>query len=139
MKSKETVCLLLAGAVTLGFIGCAGAQDERELLGGWMLEYVDGLPVIDRSPAFVEFSDEGRVVGDASCNRFTGRYELSGTTLALGEVAATRRMCSETLNDQELRVLQVFPRVAAWRIENGLLLLLDADGAEVIRASRREE
>ena len=77
------------------------------------------------------------VGGDASCNRFSGGYELSGTTLALGEVAATRRMCSETLNDQELRVLQVLSRVARWRIENGLLLLLDAAGTEVVRASVR--
>lgn len=139
MKTIVTVRVLAAGAVMLGFIACAGAQDEPELLGGWMLEYVDGLPVIDRSPAFIEFSEDGRVGGDASCNRFSGGYEQSGTTLALDEVAATRRMCSETLNDQELRVLQVLSRVAGWRIENGLLLLLDADGAEVIRASRREE
>lgn len=139
MKTIVTVRVLAAGAVMLGFIACAGAQDEPELLGGWMLEYVDGLPVIDRSPAFIEFSEDGRVGGDASCNRFSGGYELSGTTLALDEVAATRRMCSETLNDQELRVLQVLSRVAGWRTENGLLLLLDADGAEVIRASLREE
>ena len=139
MKSNETVRLLVAGAAMLGFIACAGAQNDSELLGGWMLEYVDGLPVIDRSPAFIEFSEDGRVGGDASCNRFSGGYELTGTTLALGEIAATRRMCSETLNDQELRVLQVLSRVAGWRIENGLLLLLDADSAELIRASRREE
>ncbi len=139
MKTNQTVRLMVAGAVMLGVIACAGAQDESELLGGWTLEYVDGMPVIDRSPAFIEFSEDGRVVGDASCNRFSGGYELSGTTLALGEVAATRRMCSETLNDQELRVLQVFSRVAGWRIDNGLLLLLDAAGTEVVRSSRREE
>ena len=133
----ETTLAFLAIVIS----GCAtgvDAQEDSQLQGTWLFEYVAGLPVIDRSPARIEFHGDGRVSGNASCNQISGGYELSGPGLIIGEVAATRRMCHETLMNQELRVLQTLPDVTAWTIENDLLSLLDAGGAEIFRASRIE-
>jgi heat shock protein HslJ len=113
--------------------------DTSELSGAWTLEYVEDRPVVDRSPAYIEFDAEGRVSGQASCNRMTGSYTLDGAGLTLSPLAVTRMMCPEALMEQEQRVLAALEKVASWRIEDGMLMLEDEDGGQLFRASPREE
>ena len=113
--------------------------DARELLGAWTLEYVEDRPVIDRSPAYIEFDAEGRASGQATCNRMTGSYTVDGAALTLGPMAVTRMMCPEALMEQEQRVLAALEKVASWRIDQGMLTLEDAGGEPVFRASPRAE
>jgi len=39
-----------------------------------VVEFIGERPVIDNSPATIEFAGNGRVGGNASCNRFVGEY-----------------------------------------------------------------
>lgn len=113
-------------------------EAASELLGAWTVEYIGDRPVIDRSPAFIRFDAEGRVSGSATCNRMSGTYTQDGTALALGPMAVTRRMCPDSLMEQERRLLRALEQVATWRIQNEMLILEDADGGLVFRASSRE-
>jgi heat shock protein HslJ len=116
------------------------STDPADLLGTWTFERVRDRPVVDRSPAHVVFDAEGGVAGSASCNRMTGSYTVEGGTLTLSPLAVTRRMCvAEALMEQEARVLEALEEVAGWRIEQGLLVLTDADGQPLFRASRQVE
>ena len=124
--------------------GCESGTDDEEqhemasqaALGGpWFVEYIGDRPVIDNSPANIEFGDDETVSGSASCNRFTGSYEMSGAALKFGMLAVTERACIGALAEQETRFLATIPRVASWKLENDLLYLLDADGASVFRAA----
>ncbi len=146
--------LVLVGALALA--ACGGQADSPraaqepaisseaetnsppELIGAWTVEYIGDRPVIDRSPAFLGFDAEGRVTGSATCNRMTGDYTQEGPALVFGTVAVTRRMCPEALMEQEQRLLAALEEVARWRVENGMLVLEDADGVLVARASPRE-
>ena len=77
------VMLLAAVAGIAGCTSTIAASGQPELMGAWTVEYIGERPVIDNSPAFIEFAEEGRAGGNASCNRFTGvlrafrlQYEL---------------------------------------------------------------
>lgn len=147
--------LLLLGALTLA--ACGGEADAPdslqedimsseaegesppELIGAWTFETIGDRPVIDRSPAFVQFDADGQVSGSATCNRMSGAYIQEGPALVFRPMAVTRRMCPEALMEQEQRLLYALDEVGRWRVEEGMLILEDADGEPVFRASPREE
>ena len=112
--------------------------DKYELIGSWTIEFIDERPVIDRSPAFIQFAEENRVSGNSSCNRFIGSYAFSETQLSFAQAASTRMACPQALMEQEQRFLTALGRVAQVKQENNMLELMDADGALVFKASRRE-
>ena len=71
--------------------GCAmyDTESKAELDGAWLIEYISGKPVIDYSPAFIEFDNMDKVSGNASCNTFTGTYVLNGSSVPISKVAIT--------------------------------------------------
>jgi heat shock protein HslJ len=112
--------------------GCGG--DPASLLHGaeWAVEAIDGEPPVEGSKVSIAFDDEGRVSGAASCNRFTGRYALSGEGLSLTPMATTRMACPQPLMTQEQRVLALLEEVMRFEIVNdGALLLVTGDGRSV--------
>lgn len=127
--------------VVIGLYGCdigMPAPGKSELIGSWTVEFIGERPVIDRSPAFIQFTEDDKVAGNSSCNRFSASYTLSETQLSFGQAASTRMACPEALMEQEQRFLAALARVAQVQLENGLLELTDADGTLVFKASRRE-
>ena len=81
---------------------------------------------------FIQFRIGGNVYGNASCNTFHGKYEITGSTISVGRLAMTRKHCGLTLGKAErafvgaLRSARTFefshlnPKLFA---ENGELLL----------------
>ena len=133
-------CVLLA--VVIGISGCASSMStpvESDLAGAWMVEYIGERPVIDNSPATIEFAGNGRVGGNASCNRFVGEYVLSGSSLSFGKLGTTKMMCPPALMEQEARFLAALEWVAKAQMRDGLLNLLDAKDGVVFKASRRQK
>ena len=123
----------------IGIIGCAGMNvtgGELELIGKWKVESIAGSPVIDRNPAYIQFTEDGRVSGNSSCNQFSGGYEQTGVQLSFGQMATTRKMCPGALMDQETRFLKSLAKVTRAEIKNELLLLLDAEGNTLFKTSR---
>lgn len=112
---------------------------KSDLIGAWTVESIGARPVIDNSPAYLQFAEDDRLSGNASCNRLTGSYTLSGSRLTFGQAAATRMMCPPALMEQEERFLASLEKVAEVKFENGLLALLDSDGTLLFRALRGED
>ncbi len=108
----------------------------------WVAEDIDRRGVIDNLQSFVTFTPEGRVQGMGGCNGFTGGYTLDGDRLEIGgegrRLAATLKACTPAVLDQEARFLDALGRVRSWRIENGLLFLLDAGDEPIVRLWRRQ-
>lgn len=110
-----------------------------ELVGVWYVEYIGDRPVIDRSPARIQFAADGAINGNASCNRFFGSYSYINERLTISEnLGATKMMCLPALMDQEQRLFQQLPGAVQANLANGLLILRDAQGNQVIKASRDE-
>ena len=81
--------------VAIGITGVSGAA-QSEIEGViWQLTELNGKNVVD-ARAYIEFDEaEMRASGNAGCNRFFGRYEISGRDLNMSGVGSTRMACVE--------------------------------------------
>ncbi|WP_439134351.1 META domain-containing protein [Pseudomaricurvus sp.] len=113
-------------------------KDDASLVGSWHVDYIEGRGVVDYSPAHYQFADDMTVSGNASCNRFTGSYQLENGVIRLGELATTRKMCPPALMEQEDRFLAALKRAHHWKTDNGLMYLYDADDVELFRGAAWE-
>lgn len=96
--------------------GCGG-DPLRLLRGGpWHVADLPGRERVHGATATVRFLEEGRLAGNASCNRYTGRYELTGAGLGLEPGATTRMACEPAVMEQEARLLARLQRVRRFRI-----------------------
>lgn len=81
------------------------------------------------------FDTDGRVTGEAGCNRFTGTYTAVGDTVAIGTLATTRKMCGgDGVMAQETTYLAALATGTRIRIDGDRLELRTADGALVVSA-----
>ncbi|MGB1477510.1 MAG: META domain-containing protein [Marinobacter salsuginis] len=114
------------------YTGCGG--DRQRLLRGavWVVEDLAGAGIIARSRITIEFLEDNRMAGRASCNRYTGSYQLRGEGIAVGPVASTRMACAPALMNQEDRFLSLLDQVSSVRIgQHGELLLSTTDGKTI--------
>jgi putative lipoprotein len=111
---------------------------KDEIYGrSWFLEQMEGRKTPDPPRLFI--ASDGKVSGSAGCNQFGGQAAVAGGSLRLGPLISTRRACADQeLMDREQRFLGALERARSWRIEQGRLLLLNAEGAELLRFRREE-
>ncbi len=123
--------------------GCSGSMtpaNESSLSGKWIVESIAGKPVIAATnPAYIEFSNEDRISGSASCNRFFGKFLLNGSKMSISEAGSTRMMCAGPVIEQENRFLSTLSQVESFAIDDGYLVLKDAQDVELIKASKSDE
>jgi heat shock protein HslJ len=136
-----TLIRLMTLGVLTSLAGCALYHSEASapINGNWIIEYIGDRPVMDSSPASITFDTDRQLSGNASCNRFSGRYAGTASALSVGPLATTRMMCPEALMEQEQRFLSALTEIASARIDNGLLYLDNAAGATLFRASRQAD
>jgi len=134
MPHPKSVTVAYQGKV---FEGCGG--DPAALLqgGDWVVEEIARGGIIDRSRVTLLFGADGRVSGRASCNSYTGAYELTGEGLRIGKAATTTMACAPPLMEQERRFLEALAAVRGFEIApDGALVLVSADGQRIIAATR---
>jgi len=89
----------------------------------WVLEDLAGTGVIDNIPATLTFPEDGKVVGNGSCNRFFGPAETQGQVIKLGPLGATRMACPEAVMNQETKYLNALQAAERFEWKNGKLLI----------------
>jgi heat shock protein HslJ len=135
--------LTLRGAgAELVFEPTGFARSAVPLVGtGWTIVAIDGDPTgrpsrgVVGAPA-LRLSEDGNVTGTTGCNRFFGRYQLDGTSLAIGPLATTRMACDELAAGQEAALLRVLSDAALEATVAGDTLHLSrADGGAITCSS----
>lgn len=114
------------------FQGCGG--DPKRLFRGaeWVVEDLAGAGIIDRSRMTVEFFDENRLAGAASCNRYGGQYEHTAEGMSFDYLFATKKACAPALMNQEQRFLELMSDVKRATIgRQGELVLTTSKGEEI--------
>lgn len=105
----------------------------------WRLEDLAGAGVIDTVQATLEFSEEGTVTGNGSCNRFHGTVTSSDDTIAFGPLATTRMMCAEAVMNQERQYLDALRDADRFEIEGSFLYIYAAGRPQPLRFIRADE
>jgi len=115
----------------------------RWLLESYSLEGDGVSSVIAGTTITAEFAPDGKVTGNAGCNRYFASYEVSGDTMTIGPAGSTKMYCSEPegVMDQEARYLTLLESTAGYRIDGDQLNLLDEDGKTLLsyRAGNRDQ
>jgi heat shock protein HslJ len=141
----ETVKILIvrtaAGDATPWWrAAAAGSSGDAAALVGptWVAEDIQSRGVIDYLQSSITLGADGQAHGFGGCNNFSGRYTLEQAALTFEPLAGTRKTCPPAIMNQETRFHEALGETRAYRFENTLLLLLDAQGAAVMRLWRRD-
>lgn len=102
----DTVTVTVDGRAYKGCGGAPVAAPATSLIdGNWRIAALNGRPVARGTTPSIAF-DNGRVSGNASCNRFNGSFTFARGRLNTGGVASTRMACIDrTRNLQEQAIL----------------------------------
>lgn len=132
MPHPHTVAVVLDGT-TLN--GCGG--DPATLLHGeWIVDSIDGAAVVKGSKPTITFGTDGRLSGNASCNRFMGGFKLTGESLVIEHPASTMMACvPDEAMKQEGTFLKLLESVTGFSVAGNVLTLTAADG-RAIKARR---
>jgi heat shock protein HslJ len=127
--------LLLSACATTGpgssFAGTASVAALQA--GEWRVEDIAGARVIDNSPATLLFGADGRLSGNATCNRLTASYTVEGSKLTIGPVGTTRMACPPALMDQERTLVDLLGAVTRFSVDRaGTLTLTSASGKQIV-------
>ena len=149
----KTLCLVIGLAMLVGTSGCS--PDESSVAGMpaqasaeskamkpdvtltntyWKLVELNGAavePGEDREPHMI-LRGEDQVGGYAGCNQFTGSVTVSGDGLSFGPIASTRRMCAESMQ-QEDAFLQALENAQRYSISGEDLAIENAGGEVTMR------
>lgn len=78
---------------------------------------------------------QGQVGGKAGCNQYSSSYTVSGGSLALGEVVATKIACSDEIMAQERQFLAALKSASAFKIAGDTLTITHSGGELVFTAA----
>lgn len=87
-----------------------------------------------------DFSEDGRLSGNASCNQYNTTYETDGEKISIGPVAVTMMFCSEPegIMDQEAQYLAALETAETYKIQGLNMEMRTADGALVASFKRTD-
>lgn len=84
-------------------------------------------------PAAVRFATEGRMTGADGCNELVGAWSVRDGTLSITPAATSMRGCDEAVERRAGQIEAALKAASGYRIDQGQLVLLTADGEEVAR------
>ena len=118
LSYPDTVSVTLADGET--YSGCGG--DAESLLTGdvWRVTHIAGEEVPGPRAVTLEFDGEGRLSGQAPCNRYSASYQMTGEGIVLGQGVSTRMACAGDLMGLESTFLSI--------IQGSLPASIDEDG-----------
>jgi putative lipoprotein len=136
--ARRTALPVLAAIVTAlaALAGCGSGISLDEPIEGpaWRLVQLGDEPIAPGGEAQVQFDrSSGRVSGSGGCNRISGTFTRSGSTLRIGQMAATRMACLDPARGgSEAQFVSALQSTASYRLAGpGRLALLDASGRTV--------
>jgi putative lipoprotein len=103
----------------------------------WRAEAIDGVPAQRNADSTLSIGSDKRAGGRGGCNSYFAQAEVGAESIRFSAIAATRMAClDEVTTAQETAFFSALEAARFWRLDAGELLLLDAEGIELVRFSR---
>jgi len=133
---KTYTKVFLTFVVALIFNACSGGFLTRQVdLDGsaWVLKAISNDAVIIGNPPTLEFKDD-QIVGNGSCNTYSGSYQVKGETISFGPLARTEMYClkPEGVMDQEQTYLGILEVAQRFDVVEGTLTIYSDSGKTLI-------
>jgi len=130
MKTLTKVFLIFI--LTFILCACKGGLPSNEVdldNSAWVLTAIDNYTEIIGIPPTLEFEGD-MVSGNASCNIYSGSYQLRGETIIFGPLARTEMYCMEPegVMDQEQIYLEILGAAKRFELVDGLLTIYSDAG-----------
>ena len=105
--------------------GCGGGMLPPVTLAetNWLIVDING-SIVGGETYQLNFDGQGRLSGQAGCNRFSGPYTQSGHRLTPGPIVATRMACPGDRGRDEARMLQLLRGPVQISYRGGMILSL---------------
>lgn len=119
---------------------CPDTPQDLSLTGGfWRITDLNGVPLpwaegTSEPFLLLEDGDAPGFSASVGCNRMRGTLTLGDSTLSFGPAAMTMMACPPPLNTAEQDLATALTAAQTWRIEDGALVLSDADASPLVRA-----
>jgi len=129
--------ILLAMASILAFTACGSNAANTDIIGKWNIESAMGVSTENaENRAFIEFTKDGEINGNASVNYFNGSYKLKGETLTFGAIGMTKMMGASM--DIEDLITEALNSTTSITIDGDTAIVKNSDGLEVMALVRAE-
>lgn len=130
-----SLCLALATAAA-----CSSepgdADIEKSLLHHrFVLESVNSKPYSLQEPAPTISFDEGMRVSGIMCNNFTGQGKIEKGTLTVSQMASTRKLCFDELNQYETMIGNMLMNGSALEYDGQKLTLRQGENTLIYKTS----
>lgn len=118
------------------FDGCGG--DSAALLTGpaWQVRTLNGVALPEDGNPTLAFAEDGRVSGYDGCNRFHGRYAITGIGVSFSALAGTRMACRPREEARAREFLEVLENTRLFRIDSRGVLVLEGQPGGGLTARR---
>src|SRR5262245_33437633 len=83
----------------------------------WLAEDIDGRHVTDNVRSTLRIGQDGKLSGIGACNNYFSIASLDKTTIKIGQIGSTRKMCPPKEMDQEKKFLDALGRVSSFRLD----------------------
>lgn len=134
---KKTL-ISAAAFVAVVLSSCGTTGKSVDIAGEWNVVSVEGQEV--KGNPYIGFDmEEGRLYGNAGCNRIMGGVELDSINpgkIGFTGVASTRMMCPDMETEQ--KVLEALNEVTGYKASATGVELTDKDGNVVMSLEKRE-
>jgi heat shock protein HslJ len=98
MLRTMSAVLLAGAAIVVGTVVPAQAGDVTSTSGSIVGDWRTSTNGVRQT---ITFAADGKVFGDAGCNRFTGTYTTDGNEISIGPLATTLIACEGNVGDAE--------------------------------------
>lgn len=73
----------------------------------WVLDNIDGQAITTQAASTLILEDPAKASGNLACNHFFGTMQLQDNKLRINNMASTRKMCENSINNLEMIVSSV--------------------------------
>ena len=103
--------LFLVFLVLLIF-SCSKSEEETAAIGDirgvtWQLSDIGNKTLNNDIVTTLVFGDDNKISGSGGCNNYFGTYNLYTNGIAIGNIGATKKLCSEDVMEQEMTYLEI--------------------------------